>query len=73
MSFTVGGAKSGFDRSTFTAAFTQSGIPSSVADKLIERMKGFLPVWQDLIGQSFLPDSMKAAYLSLLNKRIALL
>ncbi len=73
MSFTVGGEKRGFDRSTFTTAFTQSGIPASVADKLIERMKGFLPVWQDLIGRSFLPDSMKAAYLSLLSKRIALL
>ena len=31
--------KNGFDRSTFMTAFTQSGIPTNVADKMIERMK----------------------------------
>ena len=55
MSFTVGGNKSGFDRNTFMTAFTQSGIPIAVAEKLIERMKGYTPEWKVLIGQSFLP------------------
>ena len=73
MSFTVGGAKNGFDRSTFLSAFTQSGIPTAVANKMIERMKGFLPQWEKLIGQSFLSDKMKADYCRLLNKRITLL
>ena len=54
-------------------AFTQSGIPAAVADKMIERMKGYLPQWTDLIGQSFLPEKMKADYCLLLNKRIDLL
>ena len=73
MSFTVGGGKNGFDRHTFMTAFTQSGIPAAVADKMIERMKGYLPVWRELIGQSFLPDKMKADYCRLLEKRIKLL
>ena len=73
MSFTVGGGKNGFDRHTFMTAFTQSGIPAAVADKMIERMKGYLTVWRELIGQSFLPDKMKADYCRLLEKRIKLL
>ena len=70
MSFAVGGEKSGFDRSTFMTAFTQSGIPTTVADKMIERMKGNLPRWQELISQSFLPEKMKTDYCLLLRKRI---
>lgn len=73
MSFTVGGAKSGFDRNTFMTAFTQSGIPVTVADKIIERMKSYLPKWKELISQSFLPEKMKTDYYCLLNKRINLL
>ena len=73
MSFTVGGAKNGFDRNTFMTAFTQSGIPATVADKLIERMKSYLPKWKELISQSFLPEEMKTDYYRLLNKRINLL
>lgn len=73
MSFTVGGKKNGFDRNTFMKAFTESGIPVTVADKMIERMKGHLPPWKELISQSFLPDKMKDDYCRLLNKRIGLL
>ena len=73
MSFEVGGAKSGFDRHTFQSAFTQSGIPAAVADKMIDRMKDNLPAWEKLIGQSFLPDKMKGDYRQLLYKRIDLL
>lgn len=73
MSFTVGGAKSGFDRNTFMTAFTQSGIPATVADKLIERMKSYLPKWKELISQSFLPEEMKTDYYRLLGQRLNLL
>ena len=73
MSFTVGGDKNGFDRNTFLTAFTQSGIPAAVADKMIVRMKGYLLVWKELIGQSFLPDQMKADYCHLLDIRTNLL
>jgi len=70
MSFEVGGAKRGFDRNTFTTAFTQSGIPAAVANKMIERLKGNLPEWEKLISQSFLPEKMKTDYCHLLDKRI---
>lgn len=73
MSFVVGGEKSGFDRNTFMAAFVQSGIPAAVADKMIERMKSYLPQWKELISQSFLSDEFKADYYRLLNQRTELL
>ena len=73
MSFEVGGTKNGFDRKTFVDAFIQSGIPTAVADKMIERMKAFLPEWENLIAQSFLPEKMKVDFCLLLNKRIGLL
>ena len=71
MSFEVGGTKSGFDRNTFMTAFTQSGIPIAVADKMIERMKAHYSEWEALINQSFLPQKMKADYCHLLSRRIA--
>ena len=70
MTFTVGGTKSSFDRNTFMTAFTQSGIPVAVAEKMIERMRDCLPAWKKIIGQSFLPENMKADYLHLLSRRI---
>ena len=73
MTFSVGGDKNGFDRNTFMTAFIRSGIPSTVANKIIERMKSFLPKWEVLIDQSFLPDKMKSDYHLLLNKRIEVL
>ena len=73
MSFEVGGTKSGFDRNTFMTAFTQSGIPVTIADKMIERLKGCLPQWKELIAQSFLPEKMKADYSRMLRQRIELL
>jgi len=73
MSFTVGGTKNNFDRHTFMTAFIQSGIPVAVADKMIERMKSYFPIWNTLIDQSFLPEKMKADYHRLLSKREQLL
>ena len=73
MSFMVGGTKSGFDRNTFMTSFTHSGIPVAVANKMIERMKGYKPEWDELISQSFLPEMMKADYFHLLSKRLELL
>ena len=69
LSFAVGGAKSDFNRNTFMTAFTQSGIPATIAEKMIERMKSHLPKWKEIITQSFIPEKMKANYCSLLDKR----
>ena len=73
MTFSVGGEKNGFDRNTFMTAFTQSGIPTAVANKIIERMKTFVPNWEALIDESFLPDKIKTDYYRLLSKRIEVL
>ena len=70
MSFAVSGAKSGFNRNTFMTAFTQSGIPAAVAERMIERMKSHLPKWKEIINQSFIPEIMKADYCSLLDQRV---
>ena len=69
MSFAVGGEKSGFDRNTFMTAFTQSGIPDVLAEKIIKRMVANLPQWKELINLSFLPEKMKKDYCSLLDER----
>ena len=71
MSFTTGGEKTGFSRDTFMNAFTYSGVPATVAARMIDKMKGFLPAWVGLIGESFLPEKMKESYLALLKDRIA--
>ena len=73
MSFMVGGEKKGFNRDTFMTAFTQSGITYAIAEKMIERMKGYVPQWKELIKLSFLPEQMKESYCLLLDKRIAAL
>lgn len=70
MSFSVGGKKNEFNRETFMTAFTQSGIPAMVAEKIIERMKRFLPKWEELIDLSFLSEDMKEEYRLLLHNRI---
>ena len=69
MSFSVGGEKSGFDRNTFMTAFVESGISIARSEKMIEKMKTYLPKWKELISQSFLPEKMKADYYTLLDKR----
>lgn len=69
MSFSLGGKKNGFNRNAFMSAFTQSGIPATVADRMINRMAGYLPDWKRLISHSFLSEKMQIAYCSLLDKR----
>ena len=69
MSFSVGGGKSGFNYNTFMTAFTQSGISTAIAEKMIERMRACIPQWKNLISQSFLPEKMKNDYCFLLDKR----
>ena len=70
MSFTVGGKKSGFDRQTFLGSMTASGIPLTVAERLINTMTAHAPQWENLIEQSFLPEDLKTAYLHLLTNRL---
>ena len=69
MSLSVGGKKSGFDRNTFMTVFVESGISVARSEKMIEKMKTYLPKWKELINQSFLPEKMKVDYCALLDKR----
>ena len=69
MSFSIGGEKSGFNRTTFMTAFTESGISVTVSEKMIERMVTHVPKWKELIGLSLLPEKMKIDYCTLLDKR----
>ena len=73
MAFTVGGEKKGFDRTTFLTAMIQSGIEDRLGERIIRRMCSFRPQWEELIGMSFLPDTMKDDYLKLIDSRIRLL
>ena len=70
MTFTTGGEKSGFDRRTFVEAMTESGLSAAVAMRLIDGMVSHAPLWDALIGQSFLPDDLKAAYRRLVSERL---
>lgn len=70
LSFTIGGGKTGFGRQTFTDAMVASGIPPSVAERLINTMTANAPQWEMLIRHSFLPEDLKTAYFQLLANRL---
>jgi serine/threonine-protein kinase HipA len=70
MTFTIGGEKTGFDRSTFLTAMTDSGVTTVIANHLIDNMLSHSSNWNDLIDASFLPDEVKEAYHHLLSNRI---
>jgi len=73
MTFEVCGAKTGFDRKTFSEAFKQSGLSEKVSENMITRMIGCKPKWEDLITNSFLPDSLKKDLFILIETRLAIL
>lgn len=70
MAFTVGGNKTGFGRQTFLDAMVESGIPISVAERIIGKMTTCADQWDILIEKSFLPDDMQTAYRQLLANRL---
>jgi len=73
MAFEVGGVKAGFDRMTFSKAFKQSGLNEKVSEKLISKMVACKPKWENLISNSFLPDSLKKDLVTLIEKRLTIL
>ena len=70
LTLSVGGGKSGFDRESFLSAMEDTGIPRTIAERLILRLCDCLPVWFDLIDSSFLPPELKTAYKNLLAERV---
>ena len=71
MTLSVGGRKSGFRSADFLSAMTESGIPGKVAERIIGKINAALPLWQELIQASFLPEDLKHSYMDLLRQRIA--
>jgi len=73
LAFEVGGGKSGFSRRTFFEAFRQSGLSEKVSEKLILKMIGCKSIWEVLISDSFLPESLKKGLSHLIETRLAIL
>ena len=63
-------ALKGFDRSAFIAAMTESGIPEKIGNRLIDRQKSCRDEWFGILDMSFLSDSLKAAYKTLIDERL---
>lgn len=70
LALTLNGKKSRLKLSDFLKASATMGIEERVTMQLIVNMKNALPVWTELINNSFLSDEMKSAYLKLINKRL---
>lgn len=73
MTFEVGGKKSGFGRQTFIRAMRESGIAEKVASKIISKLCACESAWCDMIDSSFLSDTLKEEYKSLIHARAAIL
>lgn len=73
MTFEVGGKKSGFGRETFIRAMRESGIAEKVASKIISKLCACESAWCDMIDSSFLSDTLKEEYKSLIHARAAIL
>lgn len=69
----LNGKKSHLKLADFLKASASMGIEEGVAMQLIASLKNALPAWTELIGNSFLSDEMKEAYLALINRRIKVL
>lgn len=69
----LNGKKSHLKLADFLKASASMGIAEGVTMQLIASLKNALPAWTELIGNSFLSDEMKEAYLALINRRIKVL
>ena len=73
LALTLNGKKSHLKMSDFLKSATTMGIEQNIAMQLIANMKNALPIWTELINNSFLSKEMKKSYLELINKRISAL
>ena len=69
----TGGKTTGFNRDTFAQAYVQSGVPTNVAQKSIDKMVGYRGKWFEFIDNSFLPEDLKLSYKELILSRLNLL
>lgn len=73
LALTLNGKKSRLKLSDFLKASATMGIEENVTMQLIANMKKALPVWTELINDSFLSKEMKEAYLAIIDKRMKML
>lgn len=73
MALPINGKKSRIKLDDFLKASATMGIEERITRGLIENMQKAMPVWMDLINDSFLSDEMKQSYIELVNRRISLL
>ena len=73
LALTLGGKKRKLKRQDFTGAMLQSGLDSKVCENIIGRFAKVWTRWEEVIRQSFLPQDMQDAYLSLISGRLSAL
>ena len=71
MALSINGKKSRLKLQDFIKASDTLGIGQRVTLQLIENMQKALPVWKDLIRNSFLSEDMKKSYLELVETRLS--
>lgn len=71
MALSINGKKSRLKLQDFIKASDTLGIGQRVTMQLIENMQKALPVWKDLIRNSFLSEDMKKSYLELVETRLS--
>ena len=71
MALSINGKKSRLKLQDFIKASDTLGIGQRVTMQLIENMQKVLPVWKDLIRNSFLSEDMKKSYLELVETRLS--
>lgn len=70
LALTLNGKKSHIKLKDFLKASATTGIEERITMQLIANMKKALPMWTELINNSFMSIDMKTAYLALINQRI---
>lgn len=70
LALTLNGKKSHIKLKDFLKASATIGIEEHITMQLIANMKKALPMWTELINNSFMSIDMKTAYLALINQRI---
>lgn len=69
----LAGKKSNLKYNDFIKASTTMGIDEKVTVKMIEAMRKTMPIWDNIIKESFLSDDLKEAYISLIRHRLDVL
>lgn len=73
LALTLNGKKSHLKLSDFLKASATMCIEERITLQLIASMKSVIPVWTELIKNSFLSENMKSAYIAVINDRMQVL